>query len=127
MMEYRKAIASDYKHIVELQNKNLISVLNKSEQANGFLSGSFTVEQFKAMNDDLCIIVCITDDTIGGFLCVSTPEFNKSFSLPSAMINCYPHLFYQKKTVNGLPFFCGRSGLYRQNIERERCIFWPLS
>ncbi len=52
-VEYRRAAQADFEKIVELQDKNLVVNLSDGQKSDGFLSGSFTAEQFSRMNDDL--------------------------------------------------------------------------
>ena len=93
---------------IELQNKNLPAVLDDIEKKDGFLSGEFTIEQFQAMNDDLCVMVCFDNDYFCGFLVASSIEFNKQFPLPKAMIDCFPKISYKGKSiVEYNPFISG--------------------
>ncbi|MBY0358347.1 MAG: hypothetical protein K2W82_10135 [Candidatus Obscuribacterales bacterium] len=94
-MEFRKAIGDDYAKIVELQNRNLASVLSsEAAKADGFLSGSFNAEQFAAMNSDLAVVVCLEQERLLGFLCASTIEFSKEYAIPAAMIKRYESCLY---------------------------------
>lgn len=99
-MNFYKATDSDYQGIINLQTKNLIINLTDAEKEDGFLSVEFTKAQFQTMNDTTGIIVCKDKEAICGYLCTSLPEFNKSFSLPTAMIELYPQLTYKKKTMD---------------------------
>lgn len=99
-MYFQKALSADYPGILELQNKNFINNLTESEKKDGFLSVEFTKEQFEIMNDQAGIVVCKDQGIIYGYLCASTPEFNRSFELPAAMIALYPRLSYQEKSLD---------------------------
>jgi hypothetical protein len=97
---YRRASEYDLDKIVELQDKNLVSVLVDSDKADGFLSGSFTAQQFGRMNEDLGIAVCLEGAELLGFLCAGTVEYNRAFGLPAAMIARYPLITYRGRTLD---------------------------
>ena len=48
----RAETADDFQKIFELQNQNIVAALSKNDLKNGFLSGSFTLEQLRAVNDN---------------------------------------------------------------------------
>ncbi len=98
-MEYRRPSSDDFEQMVLLQNKNLVSVLNSSEKADGFLSGAFSAEEFKAMDEDLCVLICSDNKHMCGYLCVSSIESNKNVPLVVAMVKCFPHIKYQEKLL----------------------------
>ena len=108
-MEYRRAqCMEDFRQIVDLQNKNLPRVLSDIEMKDGFLSGEFTSEQFQAMNDNLCVMTCFDNDCFCGFLVAGTIGFNKQFSLPKTMIDCFPKISYKGKLISEYnPFISG--------------------
>jgi hypothetical protein len=99
MIEFRRVITSDFEQLVDLQNRNLISILNESEQLTGFLATAFTRQQFQEMDRELCISVCVDAGMIRGYLCASTLEFNKNFIFPAAMIAHASHILYNKKPL----------------------------
>ena len=102
-MEFRRASQADYAGLYDLQNRNLGSVLTRSEKSDGFLSAGFEPDEFKALNDDLCVVVCAEKEEILGFLVASTTEFNKAFPLPRTMIERYHDSIYEDKTLDS---FC---------------------
>jgi len=95
-----KASSVDYPGILELQNKNFVSNLTVSEKKDGFLSVKFRKEAFEIMNTETGIIVCKDNENIYGYLCTSSPEFNKDFALPATMIALYPQLKYKGKSLD---------------------------
>lgn len=99
-MECRRARKEDFDKVVELQDANLVSVLTEDAKADGFLSGSFDAQQYSAMNDDVCVVVAREEGKLLGFLAVGSPEFNKSHSLPAAMISMFPKLEYRGKNLD---------------------------
>lgn len=99
-VEYRRAAQADFEKIVELQDKNLVVNLSDGQKSDGFLSGSFTAEQFSRMNDDLCIAVSCENSELLGFLGASTVDYNRPFGLPSAMIARYPLVSYRGRTLD---------------------------
>lgn len=98
-MKYRRPNPGDFKQIVALQNKNLISVLTQSEQSDGFLSAAFSEEQFRSMDNDLCVVICTDLENICGYVCASSVEYNKNIPLVAAMLNHFPNITYQEKSL----------------------------
>lgn len=108
-MEYRRAQSvEDFQKIIELQNKNLPRVLSDIEKKDGFLSGEFTIEQFQAMNNDLCVMVCFDNEHLCGFLVAASIEFNQQFPLAKAMTDCFSKVSYKDKLLTEYkPFISG--------------------
>lgn len=94
-----KARPSDLHAVVELQNANLVTNLSSDEKKDGFLSGAFSEEQFALMNDDVCVLVCLEDDIVIGFLCVGSLMFNEQYPLPAAMIREFSKLSFKKRSL----------------------------
>jgi hypothetical protein len=91
---------NQFDQLVDLQNENLLNALSKSEQSHGFLSVKFSVEQFKEMDENLCVAVALKEDKVVGYLATSTFEFNKQFEILSCMIQQYENL-----VLKGTPLF----------------------
>jgi hypothetical protein len=104
-MEYRRIRQDEFQQVVDLQNRNLISVLNPEDQLEGFLATQFTLEQFKQMDNALCIVVCVNDNKICGYLCASTIAFNQQFVFPAAMLERCSRILYQNKSIMSYRFF----------------------
>ena|SRR3990167_5633721 len=98
-MEYRRPLTSDFEKMVTLQNKNLKSALNQSENLDGFLTASFSAEEFKSMDNDLCVIVCADGQNIVAYACASSIEYNKNFPLIATMIKQFPQIIYKNKPL----------------------------
>ena len=111
-MQFRRAISTDYAGLYDLQNRNLRKVLTASERSDGFLSGAFEQEDFKALNDDLCVVVCVEAENVLGFLVASTIEFNKRFALSGTMIACYARAKFDGRTLDS----------YRSYISGPVCV-----
>ena len=125
-MEYKRAQSEeDFRQIVELQNKNLPRALSAVEIKDGFLSGEFTIEQFQAMNSDLCVMTCFDDDYFCGFLVASSINFNKQFPLPNAMIDCFSKVSYKGKLLTEYKPFISGPGCIDKNY-RGKGIFTNL-
>lgn len=99
-MEFRRAVSDDYPAIFEMQNRNLRSRLTVSERSDGFLSAAFRIEDYVALNDDLCVVVCAEEKKVLGFVVASTLEFNQKFDLSKAMMARYRHAMYDGKTLD---------------------------
>lgn len=89
-----------FSQLIDLQNENLLDVLKDSEQIHGFLSVKFSIEQFKEMDENLCVAVALKEDKVVGYLAASTFEFNKQFEILSCMIQQCEGL-----VLNGKPLF----------------------
>lgn len=98
-MEYRRPIANDFEQMVELQNKNLVSTLEQSDKADGFLSAAFSAEQFHDMDKDLCVVVCTHMHKVCGYLCATSIEYNETVPLVATMLKRYSEIHYQGKTL----------------------------
>src|SRR3990167_6711788 len=103
-MEFRRPLSQDFEQMVVLQNKNLDTTLPQQQLADGFLSTAFTVEQFKMMDHQLCVIVCIDAGSVCGYLCASTIELNQSFPLQAVMLD-----YCSQCTYNKIPLMSYRS------------------
>jgi hypothetical protein len=107
-MEFRRATTDDYGAIYALQNRNLYGVLNASERADGFLSAAFEIVDFKALNDNLGVVVCVDEEQIAGFLVASTIEFNKDFALSKSMLaRCETAVFEDRPLTDYSSYITG--------------------
>lgn len=98
-MDYRRPLSDDFEKMVILQNKNLASVLKQDDKADGFLSASFSAEQFKVMDEDLCVVICADEEEVCAYVCVSSVAFNQKVPLVAAMIERFPFIMYEGKTL----------------------------
>lgn len=112
IVEFRRVLQADYAGLYDLQNRNLGSVLTRSEKSDGFLSAGFEPDEFKALNDDLCVVVCAASKEVLGFLVASTTEFNKAFPLPRTMIERYRDSIFEGRTLDS----------YRSYISGPVCV-----
>lgn len=85
-MLFRRAAGTDFDGIVNLQDLNLAINITDDQKKDGFLSASFSAQQFQSMDNDGCVIAGLDGDSVKAFLCSSTPMFNLPFPLPAAMI-----------------------------------------
>ena len=77
----------DFTRVVELQNRYLKANLSEDDRSGGFLSNAFSVDQFRSIDKDCCVVVAVNDeDHVLGFLCGSTWEAMKGNALVAAMI-----------------------------------------
>jgi L-amino acid N-acyltransferase YncA len=125
VMQYRRAVESDYSQLEDLQSRNMSSVLNAEEKADGFLSNSFNANQLAEINANLSVIVCVLEDKVLGFLCASTTKFNMPYALPAAMIAKYPETTYRGKPLNSYTSFLG-GPICIERTERGKGIFKGL-
>lgn len=99
-MKYQRAHSEDFEQIVILQNKYQASSLSSSDKTDGFLSGAFSVEQLKSMDEDIGVFVCKDKDLVRGYLCAGSVKYNKGVPIVAAMLDCFPHINYQGKTLS---------------------------
>jgi L-amino acid N-acyltransferase YncA len=72
---------SDISQIMDIQSENQIENLTLSQQKNGYLSIAFTEDEFKAFNDNLCVVVAKEQDKVIGYCCISSAAFNAQFPI----------------------------------------------
>lgn len=96
----RAETADDFQKIFELQNQNTVAALSKNDLKEGFLSGSFTLEQLRAVNDNICIMSCFAGWDLCGYHVASTPEFNKTSPLLMQMMQQFNKINYKGKTLS---------------------------
>ena len=104
-MHYRRANDADFEKIFELQNKNLLSAINPSERSDGFLATVFTIEQFREMNDALCVVVAVKGKKVCGYICTSPPDFFKKFPLQKAMLERCSQISHKNKPLSSYQTF----------------------
>jgi predicted GNAT superfamily acetyltransferase len=97
---FRRAVATDYPAIVQLNVANFIANLSEDEQRDGFLSAVFTLEQTAAMAEDLGTTVAVVDGQVAGFLCAFRNDFNHGSPVVAKMIESYDRLSFQGKLLN---------------------------
>ena len=97
---YRRMADSDLKGILRIQSENLLSSLNAAEREQGFLSGTFTAEQLQVINDDVAVIVAVSDREVLGYLCSSTCALNMQFPLLAHMISRFSQISYKDRLLS---------------------------
>lgn len=86
-MQIRKARRDDFEKIVELQLRNMGNNLSDEEKKDGFLSAYFNAEELAEIERDIGTVVASDNDDVAGFLCVTSADFNRRFSLPGTMLD----------------------------------------
>lgn len=104
-MEFRRPTQHNFKDMLTLQNSNLVTSLNQTERADGFLTACFTEQQFQAMNEDLCVVVCENAGKIIGYACASSISYNRNVPLVAAMLKQFPDIIYNEKPLSAYPAF----------------------
>lgn len=104
-LTYRRAQRQDFESMVKLQNENLATRLPEDEKQQGFLSGSFSQEQFSELNNDLAVIVCVDESSkpessVVGFLCASSVAFNQPYKLPATMTARFSNVTYKDRLLS---------------------------
>jgi len=111
----RRAKASDYDQIVDLQLRNMGDNLTEEQRRDGFLSGYFDAEMLAAANENLAVVVCADGDRIAGFVCLTTPRFTRQNEVATAMMEKL-----KEETIFGKQFDEWNACLYGPVcIERE--------
>lgn len=89
----------DFQKIFELHNKNIVSSLSHEDLKDGFLSGEFTLDKLRAMNDSICIMACFSGDDLCGYHIASTPEFNQASPMLMQMMQQFDKIIYKGKPL----------------------------
>jgi len=75
LIQYRKAIPTDFDGILHLQHQNLITTLQKKDLSQGFLMIEFTREQLYKINSELGIFVAVQGKEVIGYLMAESTDF----------------------------------------------------
>jgi len=92
LVEYRRAEAIDYPHILRLQSANYVANLSEQERQEGFLSAQFTPEQTALIAQDLGTMVAVVDGALAGFLCAFRNEFETGSPVIAKMLGSYDRM-----------------------------------
>ncbi len=95
----RAETAEDFRKIFELQNQNLLVSLSGNDLKDGFLSGEFTLDKLRAMNDSICIMTCFSGADLCGYHIASTLEFNQASPLLMQMMQQFDKIIYKGKKL----------------------------
>lgn len=107
IMLCRKAKDEDFDGIYALQNENFVGNLAESERQDGFLSISFSVEQFREMAEPQngITVVARMDDRVVGFLSAQTCAYNMRIPIPAKLVETveetHPEIDLEKTLVCG--------------------------
>jgi hypothetical protein len=99
-MTVRRAAEADYEQIVELQMRNLITNLKPDDRGDGFLSGYFDAEMLRLANENLAVMVCGEDSDVYGFICLTTPLFEKPNAVAAALVASLPEHNYENVSLD---------------------------
>jgi hypothetical protein len=99
-MFYRPLRDEDLPSLLALQEANLHANLSDAERADGFLSARFGGEQFTAMADQVGVLVAVEGDRVAGYACASEVDYNRRFPLLAAMIDAFPRVPYQRRSLD---------------------------
>jgi hypothetical protein len=98
-VEYRRARATDYPHILKLQSANYIANLSPEERREGFLSAQFTPLQTAQIAEDLGTMIALVDDVVAGFLCAFRNEFETGSPVIAKMLASYDRLSFEGRPL----------------------------
>ena len=131
-MHYRRAFfnsSHDYEQMVLLQNQNLFSNLNKEERRDGFLLTAFTAEDFFHMNQDLCVMLAVSQkenqEKIHGYLCANIFIKNSRFEFIKTMYEFSQNISYKQKLLSQYKAFVP-SPICIDKINRGTNVFFRL-
>ncbi len=129
-VEFRRARPRDYPAIVRLNSANFIANLSEDERKNGFLSAVFTMEQTRAMAEDLGTTVAIVDGVLAGFLCAFRNDFDHGSPVVAKMIESYDRVHFEGKLLSSYKTYaygpvcidrnCRRQGFLRGLYEAQK-------
>ncbi len=98
--QYRRAVAADYRQILQLQSANYIANLTGEERKTGFLSAQFSLEQTAQIAQDLGTTVAILDQQVAGFLCAFRNEFPSGSPVIAEMLLSYPVFRFEDRPLS---------------------------
>jgi hypothetical protein len=99
-VQFRRAEASDYPHILRLQSANYFANLSAEERREGFLSAQFTPEQTAEIAQDLGTLVAVMDGALAGFLCAFRNEFETGSPVIAKMMESYDRMRFEGRQLN---------------------------
>jgi hypothetical protein len=99
LIQYRKAIPTDFDGILHLQHQNLITTLQKTDLSKGFLMIKFTREQLYKINSELGIFVAVQGKEVIGYLMAESVDFALGSPLIAHMLNRLKEF-----TLDNIPF-----------------------
>jgi hypothetical protein len=97
---FRRALAIDYRQILQLQSANFITNLTAQERQQGFLSAQFSAAQTAEIAEDLGTMVAVVDDRVVGFLCAFRNEFQTGSPVIAKMLESYDRLLFQGRPLS---------------------------
>jgi len=100
LVEFRRAAAIDYPHILRLQSANYIANLSEEERKEGFLSAQFTSEQTAQIAQDLGTMVAVVDGSLAGFLCAFRNEFETGSPVIAKMLGSYDRMRFDGRSLS---------------------------
>jgi predicted GNAT superfamily acetyltransferase len=100
LVEFRRAEAIDYPHILRLQSANYIANLSHEERKEGFLSAQFTSEQTAQIAQDLGTTVAVVDGSLAGFLCAFRNEFETGSPVIAKMMDSYDRMRFENRPLS---------------------------
>jgi hypothetical protein len=119
-IEFRRARATDYPYILQLQSENYIANLSPEERWEGFLSAQFSAEQTAQVAEDLGTTVAVLNDQVAGFLCAFRQEFETGSPVIAKMLESYTRLRFEGRTCTSRAY-CGPVYRPRVPAARLRC------
>jgi hypothetical protein len=99
-VQYRRALAADYRQILQLQSANYIANLTGEERKNGFLSAQFSLEQTAQIAQDLGTTIAILGQQVAGFLCAFRNEFPSGSPVIAEMLLSYPVFRFEDRPLS---------------------------
>lgn len=98
-MDYRRLQLHDIPQVLALQERNLFANLNMEECSDGFLLRAFSEADFLKMDQELCVIVAVTEETIVGYLCASVLSIHSSLPSIVSLYTACQSLTYKEKPL----------------------------
>ena len=97
---------SDFRQILDLQNRNVESALHKEEvQSEGFVSARHTVALIEKMNSPYPHIIAKSDDQIIGFTLVMLQSLQNDIELLVPLFKNINSITYQEELIKNTSYF----------------------
>ena len=99
-MIYRRPLENDYSQMLALQNRNLVWELTPEEAKQGCLLRAFSLDDFRAMDAELCVMLAFNaDQQLAGYLCATRLIENSRFEVIQRIYQHCKKVSYHGKSL----------------------------
>jgi len=95
----RLATSSDIESILQLQDKNLYSLLSETQRQDGFVTTPFTVEQIEILIGEGGVFVAIEATEVIGYLFAGSWQYFSQWPIFRYMVTRFPIVEFEGDTI----------------------------